>query len=266
MAGGVFILPVPGICSLLLILNKSPSSPLQCLFGIENFYMLSIAKKLLRTFLFKDHLSNPAFDKKYNIDTSGHLGMERFEDDNYIQENGHDYQGTPIEILDALLNLVSNHLKEQKNFSSMTFVDYGSGLGRCLFLALEHNFNSVIGIEYCEDLHQMAQANVARARITEEQKKRINNLNVDAASYFPPEHDCILFLFNPFDLELMSQVAKNILQSFNDQPRNIFVIYYNPWYRQAFDRLDQYQLVEEGDFKKQSILYEMYEFVIYRVV
>ena len=90
-------------------------------------------------------------------------------------------------------------------------------------------------------------------------------LRIDATSFDPPSDACVLFLFNPFDEVIMARVAARVVESYKRNPRPIFIVYYNPWYRDVLDRAGGLRLIAEGDFGDRSVLLNYYAYAIYRV-
>ena len=219
--------------------------------------LVDAARELIK----KEHTDETAFDRKYQINTAGYLDINDYESDAGVQARVHDYHGTPVRILRKLIRKLP-----AKDHGRMAFVDYGSGLGRCLFVALEEGFGSVIGIEYCKAFFQQGQQNLDEGRLLEVDRQRIQLLNIDAVDFAPPPVDSVFFLFNPFDAETTAKVAKGIARSHQGKPRDLYVIYYNPWYRSAFDDHSSYELMEDGKFGQVWRIYRYFPYAIYRVV
>jgi SAM-dependent methyltransferase len=103
------------------------------------------------------------------------------------------------------------------------FVDIGSGKGRAVLLAAEHPFQRVMGVEISPILHEAARRNVARARgLT---CSNIELVQADATTWRVPHDATVLFLFNPFDGDVLARVCDNIRRSLADAPRRITIIY-----------------------------------------
>jgi hypothetical protein len=100
-------------------------------------------------------------------------------------------------------------------------VDLGSGKGRALLLAAHHPFKRIVGIEFAEELHRAAAANVELMR----DASRIELIHGDASEYSLPPGPVVLYLYNPFDRPLMTAVAKNTLANWAADPRPVQVIY-----------------------------------------
>ncbi len=219
--------------------------------------VVDAARELIK----KRHTDETAFDRKYQINTAGYLDITDYESDAGVQARVYDYHGTPVWILRKLIRKLP-----AKDLGHMAFVDYGSGLGRCLFVALEEGFGSVIGIEYCKAFFKQGQQNLDEGRLLEVDRQRIEFLNIDAVDFAPPLVDSVFFLFNPFDEETTAKVAESIARSNQEKPRDLYVIYYNPWYRSAFDDHPSYELMEDGKFGRVWRLYKYCPYTIYRVV
>src|SRR3569833_171774 len=72
------------------------------------------------------------------------------------------------------------------DFTDYTFIDLGSGKGRALFLAAMYPFDRVIGVEVQEELHQIAEENIARFQIPGQQCHDVSVVCQDARDYeFP---------------------------------------------------------------------------------
>jgi SAM-dependent methyltransferase len=112
--------------------------------------------------------------------------------------------------------------------SDYTFVDLGSGKGRMLLIASEFPFRKVIGVEMRSDLHDQALENVQRYRHPTAQTSRIDCRLVDATQYDFPAGKLVVYLFNPFSAEIMGQVFQRLDASFEQDPREIIVIYVYP--------------------------------------
>jgi SAM-dependent methyltransferase len=107
------------------------------------------------------------------------------------------------------------------------FVDFGSGKGRMVFLAAQYPFKRVIGIELAADLHQVAQANIAKNR------KRlrcpdVQLVNQDVLSFPIPDDMTFAYFFNPFTGDVFKSVIDSIGASLRRNPRRITLVYTNP--------------------------------------
>jgi hypothetical protein len=134
-----------------------------------------------------------------------------------------------------------------------TFVDLGSGKGRTLLMASDYPFQRIIGLELLEELHRIAQKNIAGYRSQEQKCFRIASFWGDARDFEFPLERLVLYLFNPFPDYVLKTVLSNLRRSAESAPREIYVIYHN--------------LVHEDIFRQQSWLREVHrthQFAIYR--
>ena len=211
----------------------------------------------LRDLIKREHTDEHAFDRRYGIDTGGYLPIA----DQGLAASVHDYHGTPIHILRRLLRRLP-----PIDRARTVFIDYGAGLGRCLFVALEDGFARAIGIELCPEFHRRGLVNIQRARLPEPDRARLRLEMTDAREFLPPDEPAVLFLFNPFDAATTAAVAGRIAARHREAPQPRHLIYYNPWYREAFDHHPAYATVAEGNFKRRWKRHRYYPWVIYRLV
>lgn len=108
-----------------------------------------------------------------------------------------------------------------------TFVDYGSGRGRMLLAAARLPFRKAIGVEYSRSLHEAACANIAtypKARLACHDIVAIND---NALDFELPEGDCVAFFFNPFQGQVLHQVAERIEAACRHSPRRVLIVFLN---------------------------------------
>lgn len=127
--------------------------------------------------------------------------------------------------------------------SGFYFVDLGSGKGRALFLAAKTGFNKVIGVEFSQSLHLLAEKNIAAASKSWPHVNRIEIIHGDARNYDFPVVPTILYLYNPFDVEVMSQVLKNLEKSVRTHINDVWVMYANPIDRELFEGSPYFQYI-----------------------
>jgi SAM-dependent methyltransferase len=171
-------------------------------------------------FVFSHRRSQAApheFDARYGVDTSGIVRLEGLR----VRGNrdlGFRYQASEPDAVRQLLDDLSIRFEE------FVFVDIGSGKGRVVLLAAQLPFKSVVGVEYCEDLHEVAVANMAAFPVAERVAGRVDLVCIDAASFdFPPE-PLILYFYNPFLKPVMQAVMANVRESLARHPRPVYVI------------------------------------------
>ena len=127
-----------------------------------------------------------------------------------------------------------------KNFREYTFIDFGSGKGRMLLIAAAYGFRQLRGIELRKELHEQACKNFRRCQHVH--KCSIESVNADAVDYEFPNEKLVLFFFNPFGSEVMSEVLKNLATSLHGCFRDVWVVLHDPSYAYLADSAPQIKL------------------------
>jgi hypothetical protein len=121
------------------------------------------------------------------------------------------------------------------SYPEYTFVDLGSGMGRIVLMASEFHFRKVIGVEFSPELHQIAEANVAaRSKMT--RTDAVELICQDAREYILPPGNCVVYMFNPFQGNVMTDVLTNLEQAFSKGRNDLYVLYFNPVCRPLLDK------------------------------
>jgi SAM-dependent methyltransferase len=133
---------------------------------------------------------------------------------------GHLYQPSSSVLFEKAMNMLPFRLSDK------VFLDIGSGKGRALILAAEAGFRKVIGIEYANELNDIAHTNIERVR------DRFPNTEFqlqegDALKYDIPEEVDVIYLFNPFDEAATKALLEKLKPVFGRQ-KPIFLIYVHP--------------------------------------
>jgi SAM-dependent methyltransferase len=102
-------------------------------------------------------------------------------------------------------------------------LDLGSGKGSACVTLAAFPFSEVVGVECSRTLVEIAQANIARLRLS-----NVRFVCVDAAAFTDLDRFTHVYLFNPFPPVVLRQVVKNLRDSLDRQPRTLMVIYKYP--------------------------------------
>ncbi|WP_301920798.1 class I SAM-dependent methyltransferase [Ferruginibacter sp.] len=165
-------------------------------------------------------------EKKYTIDTTGADELKK------LYKQG-------IDISHATMYMPISYLLLEEIFRQLSFatkkhfLDIGCGKGRAMCVAAYYGYKNITGIDFSKQFCENATNNLKH---TQRKFPAINYhvTTVDAMNYeIPATVDCI-FLFNPFDVVIMSAVVYNILESAKMYPREIIVAYANPLYEELF--------------------------------
>lgn len=165
-------------------------------------------------------------EKKYGINTTGADELERLEKSGIDTSHATIYMPISYVLLQEIFRQLP--LKPGKHF-----LDIGCGKGRVLCVAAHLGYNKITGIDFSKELCSDANANLELTK----QKFLLLQYTVvtkDAMNYEIPADADRIFLFNPFDIVVMGAVVYNIMESAQDFPRDIYVIYANPLYADLF--------------------------------
>ena len=190
------------------------------------------------------------WDKLLQIKTTG-------RDDSNSDQYHYPYEPTPYSVLERLVN---SGLIRKKD----VILDYGCGKGRVdFFLAYQAKAKS-IGIEYDERIYQ----SVLKNRELSVSGERTEFILARAESYpVPPEVNRCYF-FNPFSVELLRKVMARILESYYEEPREIFLFFYYPSEEyisylmtinelEFYDEIDCMDLFEVNDQRERIMIFSL---------
>jgi predicted RNA methylase len=107
-----------------------------------------------------------------------------------------------------------------------TFVDIGCGKGRVLLSAMVLPFKHIIGVEYSANLSRVADQNIASVRLLHQRCSSVQIICADAAQYRIADEPTIFFFANPFTWEIMEIVLGNIVKSYLNVCRPIYLLFY----------------------------------------
>jgi hypothetical protein len=196
----------------------------------------------LRTTLWKirAHLNNALFDRRYGVRSDQWIAAADLTVVGDNQEHGANCQ--PIKPLAFKTAMDSFEIPR-----GGVFVDFGSGAGRAMMMAVLYGFQRVVGVEYAVEICPVAEKNleVFRKRTGKEFVFRIANM--DAGDYKVNDDECVFFLYNPFDVPVLERVLANIQQSHESKPRAIHLVYGHPLQRHVFDDDPFWVTVDESD-------------------
>ncbi|MEH7382712.1 methyltransferase domain-containing protein [Bacillus sp. JJ1533] len=132
----------------------------------------------------------------------------------------HRYEPTPYVGLAALFE--HYHLKDRDRV-----VDFGCGKGRLLFYIHHHFKSTVVGVEIDKSLYHVAVQNRERyAKGAGIRKADIEIHHCAAQDYKVHPLDNRFYFFNPFSIQVFKHTVSNILQSYEQDPREMEVILY----------------------------------------
>lgn len=129
-------------------------------------------------------------------------------------------------------------------FERLTFLDLGSGKGRVVLMASQLPFRRIIGIELSSELSEAAIRNLIAYR-GPQQCHRIELGCQDFTDYRFPNEPLFVFLYNPASLHLSQVLARNLLRSIDQHPREVWILYVTPY--EVFEDAKQLELMKSGE-------------------
>ena len=123
--------------------------------GLIGFWMT--VRYMLIYWLSYKPFNDRGFDKRHGTDTGGMVPSDKLDiEDDATRWQSNLYLGSPDRVTRHLIRSLDI------DYTQFTFVDYGSGKGRALFVAAEFPFRNVVGVEISEALHRVAEQNLTR--------------------------------------------------------------------------------------------------------
>ena len=175
-----------------------------------------------------------SWDKLLQIKTTG-------RDETNADEYHHPYEPTSYCVLERL---VSSDLIAEED----VVLDYGCGKGRVDFFLSYRTKAQTIGIEYDEHIYQGALENLKNVI----SRVKPQFVLANAETYEVPAEVNRCYFFNPFSVEILHKVMARIIESYYENPREMFLFFYYPSdeyiaYLMTVDELDFYDEIECDD-------------------
>lgn len=193
------------------------------------------------------------YDKLLNINTIGNQNWKS------TSTHNHPYEPT--------LYIALEELFEDYNLSKDDhIVDFGCGMGRLIFYINYYFKSYVTGVEINERYYEEALIN--KINYVKKNKKSEDKINFEcnlAQQYEISTLDNKFYFFNPFSIQIFSKVIDNILESYEENMRDIDIIMYYP----SAEYLDFLDYKTPFILNKEIYLKDLYEkddkerFVIY---
>jgi SAM-dependent methyltransferase len=161
------------------------------------------------------------FDRRFGTETRRVVNTEQFEPGLANIAHAGNYQATKARPFRSLLRrLQFPH--------GSTFVDVGSGKGKVLLLAAQHDFKRVVGLEFSRALCEQALKNIEIFRGKVPTLAPIDVVETDVAQHALRGDENVFFLYNSFDAAVLGQFVENIRRSVATHPRQVWLIYSVP--------------------------------------
>ena len=191
-----------------------------------------------------------SWDKLLQISTIG-------RDETNADEYHHPYEPTPYSVLERL---VQRDLIGRDD----VVLDYGCGKGRVDFFLSYRLKAKTVGIEYDERIYEMALEN-QRSVIS---RVKPQFVLARAEEYEVPQDVTRCYFFNPFSVEILQKVMARILESWYEEPREIFLFFYYPSDEfiaclmtvdelEFYDEIECDDLFEGSDIRERIMIFQL---------
>ena len=200
------------------------------------------------------------FDRKYGVNTCGYVLGEDLKTHSPNKIFAAGYGPSSERVLKFIFARLSIA------FEDYSFIDYGSGKGRALLIASEYPFERIIGVEFSPGFHEIAQDNIKRYRNKRQACFDLESVCIDAEHFEIPDTPCLIYMYDPFEKEVVKKVIDNIRESYTNNPRRLIIIYYDPVHREILDAADFLKVMDVLDLPVDKSLPKQYKVELYEAV
>lgn len=155
-------------------------------------------------------MNESQWDKLLRIKTSG-------RDDSRADQYRYPYEPTPYSVLERLSQA---EYIGKKNL----LIDYGCGKGRVDFFLSYQTRCKSIGIEYDDRIYAVAAENKKGAV----SRGRTEFYMENAEEYEIPAEADRFYFFNPFSVTILRSVIGRVMESYYENPREMYLFFYYP--------------------------------------
>lgn len=142
------------------------------------------------------------------------------------KSHGFRYVASPICLVRTVVQSVIEDLNQNGlDLSDCTFIDYGSGKGQALMVAAEFPFREVIGIEFSQNLHEQAEANLEAFLRNNSKTSNIKSIEADASEFKLPKNITLVYFFNPFSEHVLRKVLRRLEERARQTDSPVYIAY-----------------------------------------
>lgn len=163
-----------------------------------------------------------SFDRRWGTDTSAMVSIRDMSFPTALAKEAVHYQPSMPDTVEILLQLLP------VTPSEFTFLDIGCGKGRMVLCAAMIPFERAIGVEYSEDLVQIARQNALILAQNGGSSVASEFWTGDASQYFPPSENLLCYLYNPFGPTVLASFLDNLERSAKSSGKDVFIAYTDP--------------------------------------
>jgi len=166
---------------------------------------------------------------KYKIKTTGNQKLEGLSITGSNRLSATEYMPVNYALLEDLLF----HLPKEARDG--IFVDIGCGKGRAMCVAAANGFHKVAGIDIAKELINDAEINLQS--IHNQYKNTESSLQwIDVVEYEIPKDCSCIFLFNPFEKNIVETLIRKLLARGRKPGVSLYVLYASPQHAESFLR------------------------------
>lgn len=162
------------------------------------------------------------FDIRYGTDTCRWATLDNLHVVGSNKSHGNRYEPARIVVMRQLFRQIRPLVPKES-----VVVDLGSGKGRVLLIAAESGFPAATGVEFADELCEIARSNCLVYQRKTNCPAQFRVVEGDVVDYNITQHDNVFVLFNPFDDRVMEQVIARLKTSLLQYPRKVLVCMYN---------------------------------------
>lgn len=164
------------------------------------------------------YVPDHAIEQHCFVPTSETLPLSILRVPHQLRRSGHDYRPTPRLVFQWAMEMLHEPVQRKE------FVDYGAGRGRVLLMASNYPFEKITGAEIAEELANDCHLNIAQYPRSLMKCRDVSCEHVSALRLPIPEGETVFFFNNPFTRSMFERVIDQIVSSYKDDPRPLFVI------------------------------------------
>lgn len=155
-----------------------------------------------------DRIHNLAFDFYYRVETRQMIEPSEMDINKADLKDTKRYQGSHVRILRKAFREIDIDL------SGYHFIDLGSGKGLAMFIASLYGVKKCIGIEIARKIQEICKKNSDTfCRRTGIDREKIELFQGNALDYKISTSNNLIYLFNPFNLNIVERVVAKLKNS-----------------------------------------------------
>jgi SAM-dependent methyltransferase len=183
-------------------------------------------KILLPRMTRKEGYTPHPFDLQNGVKTSGLIPGRYLKTGHTHDRYSTAYFGVAPSVFQAILKRWQR-TRPLAPIESFTFMDMGAGMGRAMFLAAQHPFRKIVGVELNPLLAEIARDNIVKCRWANPARTPMRIVRGDAVDARFPSGPCLIFLFNPFGAAVMRRLLARLAHIFSNRPGQLDLLYIN---------------------------------------